>query len=375
MRQDGYRLTVVLTVGLILLATLAVLAATGPSWWGAREVINTNDVANDFAPVTQGQLKHMAQQAWQELEESLPQFGGAGADVSNRVSELVPGGDFYPVNLGQLKYVAAPFYDRLMELEYTDQYPWTGAAETNDFAPANIGQVKNVFAFDVTMDTDEDGMPDWWEERHFETLGRDGTGDWDGDGVSDADEWLGGTDPEDPDDPPNVLGAITYSGQQTNVIRVIAVTDSNSWSLAYSTTLTQPGSYQIPSLPSDTYWVKAFRDMEGDGALDAMEARGEYSGNPVLIDGQVTGVDIVLADPDSDGDGLSDYEELLMGGDPMNPHDGVGAFMDARQRIVVHWNMIYATPLVLTNAPGSAADLQDLDNALQALSGKFVRAQ
>ena len=360
---------------LCLFAAILTFAADYPSWWVSRNVVNTNAGPNDFAPVTQGQVKHIAYQAWQDLEDSLPQFGGAGADVSNRVSGLVPGGDFYPVNLGQLKYVAAPFYDRLMELEYTDQYPWTGAAETNDFAPANIGQVKNVFAFDLTLDTDEDGMPDWWELRHFETLGRDGTGDWDGDGVSDTGEWIAGTDPDDPDDPPNVLGTVTYSGQQTNMIHILAVTNSNSWSLAYSTALIESGSYQIPSLPSGTYWVKAFRDMDGDGALDAMEARGEYSGNPVLIDGQVTGADIALADPDSDGDGLSDYEELLMGGAPMNPYDGLGAFMDARQRIVVHWNMIYATPLVLTNAPGSAADIQDLNNALQALSGKFVRPQ
>ena len=184
---------------LCLFAAILTFAADYPSWWVSRNVVNTNAAPNDFAPVMQGQLKHMAHQAWEELEESLPQFGGAGAEVSNRVSGLVPGGDFYPVNLGQLKYVAVPFYERLMELEYTDQYPWTGAAETNDFAPANMGQMKNVFAFDLTLDTDEDGMPDWWELAHFGSLDQDDATDWDDDGLLDADEYLQGTDPGDSD--------------------------------------------------------------------------------------------------------------------------------------------------------------------------------
>ena len=45
------------------------------------------------------------------------------------------------------------------------------------------------------VDTDGDGMPDDWEMEHFGTLDRDGTGDFDGDGISDLDEYLNGTDP------------------------------------------------------------------------------------------------------------------------------------------------------------------------------------
>ena len=32
-----------------------------------------------------------------------------------------------------------------------------------DFSAANVGQLKNVFSFDPGLDTDVDGMPDWWE--------------------------------------------------------------------------------------------------------------------------------------------------------------------------------------------------------------------
>ncbi|MCK5038675.1 MAG: lamin tail domain-containing protein [Thermoplasmata archaeon] len=44
-------------------------------------------------------------------------------------------------------------------------------------------------------DTDADGMPDEWEMEQFGELTPDGTGDWDGDGVSDLDEYSAGTDP------------------------------------------------------------------------------------------------------------------------------------------------------------------------------------
>lgn len=45
------------------------------------------------------------------------------------------------------------------------------------------------------LSADGDRMPDEWEMEHFGTLGRDGRGDADGDGVSDADEFRAGTDP------------------------------------------------------------------------------------------------------------------------------------------------------------------------------------
>ncbi|KAF0094043.1 MAG: putative internalin A [Puniceicoccaceae bacterium 5H] len=52
----------------------------------------------------------------------------------------------------------------------------------------------------VIEDTDADGMDDAWESYYFGSLERDGTADSDGDGRSDADEELAGTDPEDADD-------------------------------------------------------------------------------------------------------------------------------------------------------------------------------
>ena len=53
-------------VGLILLA--GSLFAGVPQWWITRGVVgNTNTTTNDFAPVNQGQVKHIATQAYLEF--------------------------------------------------------------------------------------------------------------------------------------------------------------------------------------------------------------------------------------------------------------------------------------------------------------------
>lgn len=105
----------------------------------------------------------MASAAYLEMEETFP--GGAGAAISNLVSGISETNNYLLVNIGQLKNTAQPFYDRLIELGLTNAYPWSAAVtDDQDFAVANIGQLKNLFSFVViVLDTDEDGMPDDWE--------------------------------------------------------------------------------------------------------------------------------------------------------------------------------------------------------------------
>ena len=185
---------------LIVAGAVVVYATTNyPSWWITRGVVDTNATPNDFAPVVAGQLKWIAVNAADEMATNLP--GGAGTGIQARVSEFSPSNNYVGVNLGQLKYVSEPFYVRLIQEQYTNSYPWSTNSTGDDanYSPANIGQLKNVFSFDVMADPDEDGMPDWWEMVYFGTLTNASGGDCDGDGLANSAEFVAGSDPTDSD--------------------------------------------------------------------------------------------------------------------------------------------------------------------------------
>lgn len=221
-----------LVMGILILALLPVfLWAQAPTWWTARGVIvsGSNITPNDYAAVNQGQLKNIATAAYKELNDNLP--GGVGdmttpelmppdGGVGYRLTTLIGKwsnvpmsgtnpivvnsstitNDYAAVNIGQLKTVAKPFYDRLKEVGYTSQYPWTTSTNAaNDYAMANIGQVKNLFSFDVTYDGDlpANGLPDWWEIKYFGNSGQKGNNDPDGDGLTNWQEYGQNSDPND----------------------------------------------------------------------------------------------------------------------------------------------------------------------------------
>ena len=48
----------------------------------------------------------------------------------------------------------------------------------------------------LAIDGDGDGLPDWWEIKYFGNLSQDGNGDFDGDGISNLDEYLQGRRPD-----------------------------------------------------------------------------------------------------------------------------------------------------------------------------------
>lgn len=76
-------------------------------------------------------------------------------------------------------------------------------------------------------DTDGDGLDDDWEMEHFGTLDRDGTGDFDGDGISDLEEFLMGSDPTAEDHAPTIPVILSpVEGQQTDGIVQLVIENS-----------------------------------------------------------------------------------------------------------------------------------------------------
>lgn len=81
--------------------------------------------------------------------------------------------------------------------------PGTGTAAIDDLLVGLVAPPRDP------GDTDADGMPDPWEERHFGDLSQTAAGDWDGDGLSNAGEWRAGTVPTNAE---SVLAVSQLSG-------------------------------------------------------------------------------------------------------------------------------------------------------------------
>ena len=65
-----------------------------------------------------------------------------------------------------------------------------------DLVAGDFNSTGDIFVLQLTTkDSDSDGLDDDWEMTYFGNLSRDGTGDFDGDGVSDLEEFKAGTNP------------------------------------------------------------------------------------------------------------------------------------------------------------------------------------
>jgi hypothetical protein len=180
-----------LFLGAVITTLILALVAFGaaPAWWSdtgnSTAFIDANATVNNYAPLNVGQLKNVATKAKTYLDNKLSLIGGSGPDITAMVNGFTTNGtlDYQTANLGQLKAVAKPFYDRLLSIgynttanlisqgyagNYTGVYPWVITTPTaQNYAPANLGQLKMTFSFNLTTylttDTDGDGVPDYLE--------------------------------------------------------------------------------------------------------------------------------------------------------------------------------------------------------------------
>lgn len=184
------------------------------------------------------------------------------------------------------------------------------------------------------LSLDGDSLPDAWEMVQFGNLAQTDSGDPDNDGLTNLQEYQCGANPNSADsdsdgyndgyevsqgaDPANPLsvpvisvsGTISFAGSSESII-VMAVTNADSWQAIVSATTAPSGSYSITNVPqSKDYFIKSFRDSNTNGIIDSLEAYGAYTNNPVNSATNISSIDIVLFDPDTDSDGLPDWWEL-----------------------------------------------------------------
>lgn len=109
-----------------------------------------------------------------------------------------------------------------------------------DLIPADGNEQRDLFLLRLNAgDLDQDNLPDDWEVAHFGNLARDGTGDFDGDGASDREEYLAGTNPTNE---ASVLGVLTLTALATGETTVIwSTVAGRTYRVQYKDDLDQAG--------------------------------------------------------------------------------------------------------------------------------------
>ena len=153
-----------LMVGCFSMFVVAAYAA--PTWWST---VQNGNPANDYSVANQGQLKFFTEKAVDYMNTTLASSGGAGPALTNLVynwkqdyltngygaSNIKPS-DYQAVNVGQLKYIARLVYGQLSTIGYTGLYPsWLASSNATDLSVANLGQLKEIFNFDLSLPTAE----------------------------------------------------------------------------------------------------------------------------------------------------------------------------------------------------------------------------
>ena len=153
-------------------------------------------------------------------------------------------------------------------------------------------------------DLDHDGLPDVWQTR-YRAFRLSPSGDADGDGASNALEAQWGTDPFDPNSKP-------YIG---------LINSSNNISITWPFVLGKRESLMVGDTVA--FWTPYNGPVQTSGGISSV-----YLANR-LDQTNREFYRVALADRDSDGDGVSDWDEMALGTDPFradSAHSSVTKF-------------------------------------------------
>lgn len=143
------------------------------------------------------------------------------------------------------------------------------------------------------VDLNSNGISDVWEWV-YDANGLDPNADADGDGVSNGQEALAGTNPFDSNSVPKI-SFVGYS------VTNFSVTISNAWGKFYQ--------LQSVQILGGTNWINETNLIARSGTTSTLTARADADTKYFRIS---------VADVDSDGDGVSDWEEYKLGLDPFS---------------------------------------------------------
>jgi len=152
---------------------------------------------------------------------------------------------------------------------------------------------KNYFHVVTGLDSDSNGLPDYWEKSYFGQTGQNPDEDPDNDGLSNLQEYLLGTNPQNNDSDGDGMSDGWEVQHQLNPRLVNNEEDVDQDGL------NNEDEFLAGTDPRNS-------DSDGDGMSDGWEVR--FGSDPTVND----------ADSDLDGDGLSNTEELTLGTNPLN---------------------------------------------------------
>jgi Bacterial TSP3 repeat len=132
--------------------------------------------------------------------------------------------------------------------------PGTGStvfvADNTTVNPGNRYYRVHLTSLSTPVDSDGDGLPDGWELQYFGNLTQTDTDDPDGDGFSNLQEFLAGTDPTDFG---SALRITTIAADGTDVIISFTTCSNKFYELQFTDNL------------STSHWTTIVTDISGTG--------------------------------------------------------------------------------------------------------------